>query len=408
MTLKMRKINRLTTILFLLAGLVWSCNKEKEDTTPPGKLTIKEVIATHGGAKIAYDLPNDNDILYVKAKYTTTIGEDVFKASSLYKDTVELDGFNDTTPQKVELYVVDRSNNESEPVITEVKPLISYIHLVQESIQVTPGFGSVSVSWENVSEKKVHVKLYFEHEQGTDSVILSQSRRHFSTTFRGLDSVNYRVSSIVTDEHENQTNLTEIGTVKPRFEEKIEKSTWSLVSSLSVDGNAWEGLTENFWDDVIDTRENPDDNSYFIINRDDNGGMFNYPMDIVIDLNKQVIMNRFIVWQRDFSYPGNDDNTSDESYYYQVENMRSFNIYVSNNLEEWTLAGEFDIGDPKDEDGNIPQEYIELAREGHDFILEQNTEPFRYLKFSITANYGSETNIYGSELTIYGVDNYEQ
>ena len=31
----------------------------------------------------------------------------------------------------------------------------------------------------------------------------------------------------------------------------IDKSTWTLVNQLSVNGNAWEGETTAFWDDVV-------------------------------------------------------------------------------------------------------------------------------------------------------------
>ena len=41
--------------------------------------------------------------------------------------------------------------------------------------------------------------------------------------------------------------------------------------------------------------------------------------------------------------------------------MRSFDLYASNNSVDWTLLGQFDIGDPSDENGNIPQDFIDAA-----------------------------------------------
>ena len=82
--------------------------------------------------------------------------------------------------------------------------------------------------------------------------------------------------------------------------------------------------------------------------------------------------------------------------------MRSFNLYASNNAIDWILLGEFDIGDPSDEDGNIPQDYIDAAANGHDFDLDAVSEPFRYLKFSITSNFGSDTYVHGSEISLWG------
>lgn len=408
-TVNMSRLLGFALISLIILGFV-SCKKDEgsNDKTPPGKLTIKETIPTHGGAKIVYILPQDEDVLFVKAEYTTTLGEEVFKASSFYNDTIEIDGFNDTLPQLVQLYVVDRNDNHSEVVETQVAPLKSYIHLVQESIEVKPMFGGVKISWENDSGKLVHVKLFINSVYGYDSVIISSNIKSYSENFRGMDSVYYEFDSKVKDKYENITGQKFVAKVKPQFEQKIKKDSWTLVNDLSIDGNAYEGVTENFWDDIIDTESNPDDNSYFLIEKGANGGSFNYPMDIVIDLNKKAVLNRFQVWQRAFWYPGNNDNTSNEPYYYQAENLRAFDIYVSNDKVEWILVGEFDIGDPKDEDGNISQEKIQEAQDGHEFILENTTEPFRFFKFSITSTFGSEDIFSGSEITLFGLDKVEE
>lgn len=403
-----KNIKLLLGAMLALSMVFSSCKKDEEDSTPPGKLTVNEVVPTHGGAKIAYTLPTDDDILYVKAKYTTTKGEEIFKAASIYRDTIEVEGFNETSPQNITLTVIDHSKNESEAVNTSVTPLVSHIHLVSKSIQIEETFGGVNISWENIVEKMVHVKLLFSSIHGTDSVMISRDIRNYKTQIKGMDTVLYSIDCIVEDKYENKTPKQFVTEAKPMFEEKIDKTPWTLVSELSANGDEWEGLTVNFWDDVIDTRESPDDNSYFIMNKGSNGGAFSYPMDIVIDFNKNAVVNRFVVWQRDFDYENRtEDHISEMSYYYQAENMRKFDLYKSDDLVNWTLIGNYDIGDPKDDDGNVPPEYLEIARAGHEFILDEATEPFRYLKFSITANYGSADNLLGSEITLFGVDNVE-
>lgn len=400
----------IVAIIGVLAFGLVSCNDNEKDidTTPPGKLSVKDVIPTNGGAKITYTLPDDDDVLFVKAKYTNSLGNEVYKVSSIYNDTIELDGFSDTVAHPVDLFVVDKHNNHSEATATSVTPLISYIYLVQKSIVVTPDLGGVKVEWDNVSAKTVHVYLTVMNETFEDSIIFSSYLSHYTVFLRGLDSVNYDFYAKVEDFPGNKTSQVYIASAKPKFEQKIEKDTWTLVSNLSADGNAWEGETVNFWDDIIDTPENPDDNSYFMINRDDNGGALNYPMDFVIDFNKNVVVNRFVVWQRAFDYENRTaDNISEEYYYYKSENLRMFDIFFSNDLVEWTKAGSFDIGDPKDDDGNVPAEATQEGIEGHMFLLDNATDPFRYMKFSITSNFGSEIYINGSEITLFGLDNVE-
>ncbi|MDG1195493.1 MAG: DUF5000 domain-containing lipoprotein, partial [Polaribacter sp.] len=198
----------------------------------------------------------------------------------------------------------------------------------------------------------------------------------------------------------NITALEEKGKYTPLFEEKIDKSSWTLIANQSINGNAFEGRTVNFWDDVVDTVETDADNSYFIITRDNNGGSLNFPLDIVIDLNKNVKIQRFIVWQRAFWYQGGG-----VTYHYQEENIKTFDLYSSNDGQTWDLLGQFDIGDPRDAAGNIPAPAFQEAIDGHEFSLPNTSEQFRYLKFSITSNYGSTQITVGSEITLYGLDN---
>ena len=114
-------------------------------------------------------------------------------------------------------------------------------------------------------------------------------------------------------------------------------------------------------------------------------------------------IHRFKVWQRAYWYNG----PTGVPYYYQEENLRSFDLYASNNAQDWTLLGQFDIGDPSDGDGNIAENLLEAAADGHDFDLDGVSETFRYLKFSITSNYGSDTYCHGSEITLWGLDNLD-
>ena len=53
----------------------------------------------------------------------------------------------------------------------------------------------------------------------------------------------------------------------------------------------------------------------------------------------------------------------------------------------------------------IPAEKIEEAASGHDFNLDEISPNFRYLKFSIRSNYGSDSLTHGSEISIFGRDN---
>ena len=396
------KTNKILHILIIPFILLYGCNNdESQDFNPPGVLTIQNISPTNGGGIISYILPEDSDILFVRAEYTNSLGVDVYRVSSSHNDSIEIDGLNQNTPVQVRLFVVDQSENMSEPVEIEFTPLPSFIFLVQQSISISPDLGGVKLEWENIAEKTVYVHLHIVNGDSEDVRILSSNNVNENIFVRGLESIEMTFLTKVEDFDGNITELEEKGTLTPLFEEMIDKSTWTLMSQLSVNGNAWEGQTTAFWDDIVDTAETNSDNSYFIIWRDQNGGTLNWPLDIVINLNKNVLIHRFKVWQRAFWYNG----PTGIPYYYQEENMRSFNLYASNNAIDWILLGEFDIGDPSDENGNIPQNYIDAAANGHDFDLDAVSEPFRYLKFSITSNFGSDTYVHGSEISLWGLDN---
>ena len=399
-------MNKLTFLLALaLAGFfIGSCDSSdiKEDTTAPGKLSVQSVTPTSGGGIIHYNLPADNDILFVRADYINAQGDEVYRVSSKENDSIEISGLIDTSPVTVNLSVFDTSQNQSEVVSVDFSPNRSFIFDVLESLEITSDLGGVRVNWTNDEEKTVFIYVSITASDGEEEIrILSSSNQNGARFVRGLAAEEQNFSIKVEDFDGNSTPDTDFGNYTPLFEEKIDKTSWRLVSNLSVNGDAWEGQTVNFWDDIVDTVSTNSDNSYFIIYRSLNGGVLRWPLDIVIDLNKTVKINRFKVWQRAYWYNG----PANTAYYYQAENLRSFDIYVSNDKVEWQLLGNFDIGDPSDGSGNIPDEKIDEAAQGHDFNLEEVSPEFRYFKFSITANYGSDTYVHGSEISLFGVDN---
>ena len=398
------KTNKILSIFLISFITLLGCKDDDgQDSTPPGSLLVENITPTNGGGIISYSLPDDSDILFVRAEYTNSLGIDVYRVSSSHNNFIEIDGLNQNTPVQVKLFVIDENENMSQPVDIEFTPLPSFIYLVQESITITPDLGGVKLEWENEAEKTVYVHLHIVNAGEEEIRILSSNNASESVFVRGLESVEMTFLTKVEDFDGNITELEEKAILTPLFEEMIDKSTWTLMSQLSVNGDAWEGQTTAFWDDVVDTAETNSDNSYFIIWRDQNGGTLNWPLDIVIDLNKNVRVHRLKVWQRAFWYGG----PTGIPYYYQEENMRSFDLYASNNSVDWTLLGQFDIGDPSDENGNIPQDFIDAAANGHDFDLDGVSEPFRYLKFSLTSNYGSDTYVHGSEITLWGLDDVD-
>ncbi len=149
----MKTHNFLSIFLICFTFLI-SCNEnENGDSVAPGSLTIENIVPTNGGGILSYSLPNDSDILFVRAEYTNSLGVDVYRVSSSHNNSIEIDGLNQNTPVIVRLYVVDENENISEPTQVEFTPLPSFIYLVQESISLSAELGGVRIQWENIAEK---------------------------------------------------------------------------------------------------------------------------------------------------------------------------------------------------------------------------------------------------------------
>ena len=95
-------MNKLTNFVTIaLTGLIiTSCenNDLKGDTSPPGKLLIESVVSTSGGGVIFYNLPSDDDVLFVRADYKNAQNDEVYRVSSKDNDSIEISGLIDTTP----------------------------------------------------------------------------------------------------------------------------------------------------------------------------------------------------------------------------------------------------------------------------------------------------------------------
>ena len=120
------KYSRYIAIVFLLALLPFmnSCKDETAslDTTPPKPITNVEFTALNGGGYFTYTIPEDEDFLYVRGEYMIDNGSVISKTSSVYADTLFIEGLGQVKEYEVKLYSVDRDNNHSQPVIQRITP----------------------------------------------------------------------------------------------------------------------------------------------------------------------------------------------------------------------------------------------------------------------------------------------
>lgn len=197
--------------------------EEETNSVPPGTISNPNVENLHGGARITYTLPSDVDLLGVKAVYSFfEDGDSLESFSSAYRDTIELDGFPDTSKRTVKLISIDKSKNESEPVEVEIQPLTPPVELIKQSFSVKETFGGLFTTWENNTKTDIGISLYAADSTG----ILNFDYSYYtnaeagSYSFRGFDDEERKFRLEISDKWGNQATVDTI--LQPLFEEFID------------------------------------------------------------------------------------------------------------------------------------------------------------------------------------------
>ncbi|MDR2039003.1 MAG: DUF4959 domain-containing protein [Bacteroidales bacterium] len=326
------KIQLRTLLIVGLAALIWSCKDVKEwndptDDIPPGKVTNIKVENFHGGATITYELPDDKDLLAVKAVYSFHEGGKVYEnfSSAIWdttnvfkRDTIVLVGYPDTTEHIVNLYTIDLSRNESEPEQVIVKPLLSPVDLVRKSLKVNPTFGGVYCSWENIMEENIAVSLYVDSvgEMTLDDTYFSKAVKG-GYTFRGFPSKEYSFRIEIRDRWLNysiplDTMLTPLYEQQIKGRDELNIQQWYLWGFDNREclsrGDNWgtAGSNRNFTiliDDVLFNASNwyhsGDDwgmLKHYVPGWTDN--TFGYPAYFSIDMGKPASYSRLKIYMR--------------------------------------------------------------------------------------------------------------
>ncbi|HKJ42412.1 MAG TPA: DUF5000 domain-containing lipoprotein [Sunxiuqinia sp.] len=391
--------------IFLITSLAMNSCKEDIGTTPlehsttkPGVVSNVSVENLKGKAVITYSLPEDKDLLYVKAIYTLpTTGKQVEVKSSFYNNNLMVDGFLDSQDYQVTLYAVNRSEIESDPVEVTVHPKESPIWDVRRSLTVSANFGGFNISAQNPTQSDVVIVLLAKDSISGDWVISDNSvytsASKILSQIRGLDTLRYNYALTVRDRWQNYTD-TLYATVKPLYETIIPKSGYK---GIHLPGDAqWNTKTtmDGMWDD------NTFDWPHVYQTRADYTPT--EPHVITVDIGEIAKISRVKIWD----YP---EYYSQGRTYYTIGCMKHFEIWGSDNppsdgsFDNWVLMGTFTETKPSglpyneqnDEDYNA-------AYAGFDWSVDIDAPRVRYLRIKCLQNWGGSTYLAIAELQVYG------
>lgn len=385
-------MKRNKNIIFLLTYMLislYACNDDERgqypiDSVAPAKLASAWVEKNiPGGAIIGYNIPEEEDALYVKANYTLDDGTSMELKSSIYINRITIEGIGRSREVPVVLTVVDRSQNESEPVTVIANPLDSPIYEIANSLNVQEDFGGISLTWDNPEQVPIVIDVYKSNENEDEQMVdrFYSGTREGKVNVRGQESIETTFSVTIHDRWGNTTAPIS-GIYTPIFEEEIDKSKFRRWNppGLPYDAQAaWP--IEGAWDGLLSAPGFAARVPYF-----------------TFDMGQVAKISRFKI-----------HNRSEQTLCYNHAMLRLFEVWgsdtpnVTDSFDDWQLLGYFEVTKPSGLPvGQLTTEDVQYAAiDGIDFEVEDS--PYiRYLRFHSIETWGLNAGIQFMELTFWG------
>jgi len=381
-------------LLVLFTCFIYSCKEDERgqyaiDSIPPGEIKSAVVENVLGGAIISYVIPDDDDLLYVKATYTLDDGTVMEQKASAYASSLKIEGIGKSREVTVTLISGDRSKNESKPVVVITHPLDAPIYSILESIESFDDFGGIRLSWANPNKADVVLGVITLDELGKFVVV-----QNFYTNsptgkgnVRGFPAEDRIFGLFLRDRWGNMTDTIKRNYL-PLFEEEV-KGTYVRWNPTGIPYNynvayPTQYHIEKMWDNNIAT---------FYLQK-----AAAYPHSFTFDMGKTVKLSRLHTWQR-----------QDASVIYTSQNINKFELWgsatpnVNASYAGWTFLGDYIATKPSGEPlGTNTAEDKAFAVTGEDFTVDPNAPPVRYIRYDIKGTWSGDTNVSIGELKCYG------
>lgn len=382
-------------LIIVFAGVMQACTKKVNEpispsTGKPGEITEVSVKNMPGGATITYRIPNQAEVISVKAVYTLSTGKQYEALSSMYNNNLTVMGFNDEQEHEVLLYTVNRAQEVSDPVKCIVKPMVSPLKLAAATVQIQEDFGGARFSWMNELKSPLAFEMYTPDSLGRMTLVrvITSQVAEGTQALRGYPPVARVFGLVVKDNYGNRSDTIFPAGKKltPLFEERLPKSGMSIMK-LANDQNFtnWEGSDQKMIDDDLTSFGHSPSSSL--------------PAPFTLDLGVTAKVSRFVLFQRKFS-----------DSYYNWGNPRAFDVYVkattpsqSGDWSEWTKVMETEIIKPSGASSStVTDDDLRAAENGHEFTFDLSLQPVRYIRIVVRSTWGSTTFTHPAEVDVYG------
>ena len=405
-----------------------------EGPAGPEPPVIEDYVITpiNGGGIATYSIPDSEEVMYVMAEYERN-GKKCVERSSVYSNTIRMEGFATTDPVTVAFYTVSRNGVRSEPVVKTFEPLTAPLYLVRQTLSMVTDFGGVSVFWENRFNTEVGVAFLVKDENGEfrDNEYRFSRLEEVKETFRGFEAEEATFGACLIDNWGNTSDTLEL-TTTPYYETMSKKpfSRVRLPGDVVSDTWAFSNVCNGTWHTSINTNSD----AWLSGSKFGNGHMF------TIDLGERMKMSRVVLYPRlrtasepfgsinvrNFEVWGTSalktEMLSGHDYYWQdipeFDEPEEGGVPVAKEhwKNDWQCLGEFEIVKPDVPEGANQQEiFLAACGAGFSFDFPIDAEPIHYIRFVVRRTWsgaGSHPDIYPpralndyfmlSELSMYG------
>ncbi|MDR1154444.1 MAG: DUF4959 domain-containing protein [Bacteroidales bacterium] len=393
-------------VWLMFSAIIMSCSETPigqtpTNSTPPSKLEHVKVTPTNGGAYVTYSLPDEEDIAYVKCKFEYN-GKKRTVRSSVYQNSLIVDGIGSVVPVDLTLTLVNNSEVESDTVQRTFIPLEPPMDAILKSFTVEPAFGGVKVTWENPAKAMSGISFLAANDNGVLELqdIVYSSLPTGEKYIRGFNTDPRRFALSIVDKYENESD-TAFFDRTPLYEVKLDKSLFGTVYLDGEDtGIRGTGRTlDKIWDDVSD-------NDDAIWHSSDDFSV--EPQRFSVNLGQTTQLTRIVVWNRIGDYN------------YSQHNMRKFDIWGIDELQwertdpryatnewknDWHLLAECEIIKPSGSAmGTNTPEDIAAAISGFEFEFDQSAPKVKYIRFEVHETWGKTLTLHVAEISVFGDD----
>jgi hypothetical protein len=365
------------------------------DSTPPKPISNVRVTNFPGGATISYQLPDETDLLYVRTRFTLPNGEKQDLKTSAFSNVITVKGFARSQKYVLELIAVDRSQNESAPVIAEIEPEDAIIFDILRSIDYTVSRGGFKVSWENEIQEEVTVTFLKKNGAKYELVeAFYTSEKNAQRAIRGQEATPTTYAVFAKDMFNNYTDTLEFQ-LSPLFEMQLDNKKFLAMPKLTAfQLHGWGNSNMSvMWDDVLVAGAVAGE-VYYIMASDINSYF-------TIDLGVKAQLSRFKTWGR-------------SDYYFRLHHPYDFYLMGTNDAavaqnaastdDQWIHLIDCISHRPSGLGSDEPAtaEDYAYAAAGEEFELTGEEPAVRYIRYRVRRTWGGSNALFLAEMRFWG------